>query len=796
MTNNTNFPPTFIDALNERLLNPFAYVDIEEIEGNKDKVHSYIDAADYYLDAITERVPKAMLTAVKGLVYLLDDQYRMSQQCLYEAGDLLYDTQDGTQSLECCYASILYITAYLYRETNHINEAVQAAAGVVSIYERWENEVPDEEIASANALLADILDDCGREEESVQFYIKSGELYDNLYQAILASSTDKLAAYRDGTGEVDIDKYLANTNIVKRGWYAGQSPEANYWLAMLALTGRETLSDKPEKNFNEAEKCLHEAIGDGFNKANYGIGCMYLYGLKYAQDTETAVEYFKKAVSKGYSIPAMVALGDYYSEIKHDRRAAAAWYDAAAMFDEEAKSKLEALGVFYDKMDNGGAAAFLSFKGSPAVNAAAPRRDKNIIGRRQHIKQVTWDDEPQEQRDPEDIPSAKKESVKSKTPAQVLDEFRDTDGDLKELGPTEYQYALAQISSVAEKEPEAQYWMGLLNCTGSNPDFKVAMNWFSRSLISGFKKANFGLGQLYLHGLGVTKDESAARKCFKAAAAEGYLPAIEAYVECLLNGERENDIELFNLVKEAVEKGSDKLKPTLAKLSVNGNGVEHDYKCAFDIYNTFAQEGNLKYCYELAIMYEQGLGVDVDLDTAERYMGIAASAGDERAQLCVKDKELEQFRDLDGDLKEIDEGDLSSRRKIESLAESFPEAMYWKGLLNLGKNNSVAFNCIKQASDDGFIKADGALSQMYSHGMGVTADAVSAEKYKLSSESFINGYRDTFVYCSECGARINPNVNRVTQCTYCGRIVCGKCYNKMGCHTICQVCKKGSLHWK
>lgn len=405
-------------------------------------------------------------------------------------------------------------------------------------------------------------------------------------------------------------------------------------------------------------------------------------------------------------------------------------------------------------------------------------------GERAHIEE-----EPIHHTEPEPVVKEEIKKEDRRTPQEIiLDEFRDSDGELKEIPRQNYAYAYSRLESIADTCPEAQYWLGLMSCSGPRPNFQMAMNWFSRALISGLSKANFGLGQLYKYGLGVSKSPSVAKKYFKTAADDGYMPAMEEYAGLLYNEYRPDDLELLKYVRMAVDAGSKAMQPKLAELYLYGNKVERDYQSAFKIYESMVKSGSMNYLYELAQMYRCGLGVEKDADLSDRYMNLAAASGDKRAVTCLEQVKLRKYRDIDGDLIQIDKSDVPAIKEIFELAEIFPEAMYWKGLLNLGANNNLAFNCIKKASDYGIYKANAALSQMYQHGIGVARDPNLAGMYMSLSKGGERAGSNEPLICRECGVSINPAEVMYVTCDNCHSVICCKCHDTTSDSFKCPYC--------
>jgi tetratricopeptide (TPR) repeat protein len=69
--------------------------------------------------------------------YLMDEgKYWEAQNLIYEAGDTIYDMQDGSELMQGIYASMLCVCARLYMKVGRFDVAQQAINGAISIFNR------------------------------------------------------------------------------------------------------------------------------------------------------------------------------------------------------------------------------------------------------------------------------------------------------------------------------------------------------------------------------------------------------------------------------------------------------------------------------------------------------------------------------------------------------------------------------------------------------------------------------------------------------------------------------------
>lgn len=75
--------------------------------------------------------------------YLMDEgKYWEAQNLIYEAGDTLYDMQDGSDILQGIYATMLVVCARLYLKVGRFDVGLEAINGAISIFDRLPADVP------------------------------------------------------------------------------------------------------------------------------------------------------------------------------------------------------------------------------------------------------------------------------------------------------------------------------------------------------------------------------------------------------------------------------------------------------------------------------------------------------------------------------------------------------------------------------------------------------------------------------------------------------------------------------
>jgi TPR repeat protein len=130
---------------------------------------------------------------------------------------------------------------------------------------------------------------------------------------------------------------------------------------------------------------------------------------------------------------------------------------------------------------------------------------------------------------------------------------------------------------------------------GDQVRMELAFYWFQQAAISGYESAIFNVGYMYLNGFGVAKNIKAALQCFRRT--EEYGPSQHQLGICY----------------------------------ASGTGVEMDAHEAFIWFSKAAEQMIPAACNDVALFYELGLGVVVNLQLAVKWYKIAIELGDKSA---------------------------------------------------------------------------------------------------------------------------------------------------------------------
>lgn len=150
---------------------------------------------------------------------------------------------------------------------------------------------------------------------------------------------------------------------------------------------------------------------------------------------------------------------------------------------------------------------------------------------------------------------------------------------------------------------------------------KLGLIWLNKAVNNGNTQAITRLGQLYLEGKLVDKDEKKGEELLNQAAAQGFAPAMVALGELALqNNQKEQALKWFT---QATNQHNDEAYLDLAHIYLQPKSPVYDPKTAFMWTLKAAQDGLPQGKRELAAMYQKGIGVDADPNLAKQWLNQA-----------------------------------------------------------------------------------------------------------------------------------------------------------------------------
>jgi uncharacterized protein len=235
---------------------------------------------------------------------------------------------------------------------------------------------------------------------------------------------------------------------------------------------------------------------------------------------------------------------------------------------------------------------------------------------------------------------------------------------------------------------------------GVAKDEAEAMRLYRRAADSGNAAAINNLGSMYQVGGGVVQDDAVAIRLYRKAAELGLPIAINnlGHMYAQGRGVTKDDAEAARLYRKAVDLGETEAMNSLAWMYGTGRGVAKDEAEASRLYRKAADAGDAAAMYNLGHMYAEGRGVAKDDAEAVRLFRKAADAGNTDAMTNL--------------------------------------AWMYENARGVAKDDTAAASLYRKAADAGNTDAMADLGARYQFGHGVTQDDVEAVRlYRKAAES-------------------------------------------------------------
>ena len=214
----------------------------------------------------------------------------------------------------------------------------------------------------------------------------------------------------------------------------------------------------------------------------------------------------------------------------------------------------------------------------------------------------------------------------------------------------------------------------------------------------------------------------------KELAEQGDLKAICCLGECYLNGEgvEKNETEAIKLFRSAADKGDAYAIGRLGFCYHNGKGVEKNISEAVKLFRSAAEKGDPKSMYNLGICYLYAQGVEENAIEGLKLIHTSADNGEPLAMLYLGYHYVYRRKDLN----QKEEGVKYFKLAAD---KGNSDAMVRLGLcyrdgLGVWQSECEAVKLFRAASDKGNAEAMGLLGQCYMEGEGVHKDKGEAVK--------------------------------------------------------------------
>lgn len=273
----------------------------------------------------------------------------------------------------------------------------------------------------------------------------------------------------------------------------------------------------------------------------------------------------------------------------------------------------------------------------------------------------------------------------------------------------------------------------------TNANAKLAYIYFKKAAKQNLAKATFWLGQCYLNGWGIEKNDEFAFECFKKSTEQEFEEAYYELAHCYQKGKgiEKNDELAFEWYTKAAEGNIREAQYWLACCYFEGKYVSQNDEIGFSWMRKSANSDNAGYAKAivyLAKCYEQGIGTEKNDEKAYKcYERAATLKGNAKSQYW-----LAQYYFQGGILNQL----VGTDRHILA-TESNRE--YWRNIF-LEKGYERAFSWAEQAVDNGCTDAYLLLGFMYTYGMGIEQDDKHAFQYfKTATKYNQDGIADYFL---------------------------------------------------
>lgn len=383
-----------------------------------------------------------------------------------------------------------------------------------------------------------------------------------------------------------------------------------------------------EENLEKAFAWYHRAADLGHPSACFNIGASYFRGDPYNQDFDKAFKYLMVAANDGFAI-AQYMIGVLYTAgrgCNQDIEAARYWLtEASNQGDENAKMVLENL---------------------PKVEEEKTEEEKRLEEYKKYFKGVEEINDPMELADMEYVSMDNISEVMNESEYDISKD----DIDIESLTKEEL------LNLAIEGNRKAQYYHAMKVFEDDNEE---GVKWFAKSAANGYNEAMYAMGICYINGAGVSEDftkgigyiaKSAKNNNVRGLhyianyyhSAGEYEKMVDIYLK--LANELDDTISCATLgglylygdlvnkdyglakyyLDRAYEAGEEGLVLTnLALVYFMGDEKYHDIDKSIEFFNKAAEQNEGNAQYYLGLLYENGMGVEKDIEMAKKYYKLA-----------------------------------------------------------------------------------------------------------------------------------------------------------------------------
>mgnify|MGYP000050000588 FL=1 len=238
-----------------------------------------------------------------------------------------------------------------------------------------------------------------------------------------------------------------------------------------------------------------------------------------------------------------------------------------------------------------------------------------------------------------------------------------------------------------------------------NEKYKKAFKEWKPLAEDGLENAQLGLGHLYKRGKGVSLNHKKAFKWYQLAADQGNAQAQYHLAFYYLNfNEYKNNDLAFKWFKLSADQGYVRSQSNLAFMYEEGLGVEKNINEAIKLYHLAAEKDDFLSQFKLYKFYEDGKVIAQDLVQAKKWYEL----------IYKEDYDYEKVQ----------------AERQEDAIKTKAKKLYREGLKESDDSiNYFAVHKLKEAADLGHMESQYLVGLMYRGGMGVKFDSDQVEKY-------------------------------------------------------------------
>ena len=314
------------------------------------------------------------------------------------------------------------------------------------------------------------------------------------------------------------------------------------------------------------------------------------------KESETKVEYYKKAIEQGYFLSEF-NLGDCYYNgdgVEQDLTLAAKWYEKAA--ERGHKFAQNSIGNCY-------------YYG----NGVEENKEKAVYW----YKKATESG----------IADACESLAKCYDLGDGVEQNYQKSIEWRQKGAK-----LGNILSITGLGWHYRYGKGV------DQNYQTALEWYKKASELGSAYAQKNIADLYYYGYGVKINYSEAAKWYLKAAEGENSDAQDSIARCyqLGNGVEQNDQKAIEWRRKGADNGNNICISNLGWHYQYGKGIAQDYGKAFEYYKKASDNGDTWSKNKLGTFYENGYGMAVDKQKAIKWYKEAAKLGNEDAKASLK----------------------------------------------------------------------------------------------------------------------------------------------------------------